>query len=47
MNGKHKSKVSEEETKENKVSEAIVRGFALNSYDNFNAYNEQVSRLTR
>ncbi|MDD5985965.1 MAG: discoidin domain-containing protein, partial [Turicibacter sp.] len=34
-------KVSEEETKENKVSEAIVRGFALNSYDNFNAYNEQ------
>ncbi len=34
-------KVSEEETKENKVSEAIVRGFALNSYDNFNAYNEK------
>ncbi|MBS3197610.1 NPCBM/NEW2 domain-containing protein [Turicibacter bilis] len=34
-------KVSEEETKENKVSEAIVRGFALNSYDNFNAYDEK------
>ena len=34
-------KVSEEETKQNKVSEATVRVFTLNSYDNFNSYNEQ------